>query len=151
AYADQIRNPFLTLRELTTMVHEVTKDDPTWKKYWDVLLNGLRRAAKEREKIGEKGSLEEPQIIVKYLNLLEESFKEAEKEAGIEPFWHKTPEEILGLREALPAPYSSYREWLVEFLSSTLRSMDPRELAELIVSCCGGECIYREITRHGKG
>ena len=129
------------------MVNEANEEDPIWQKYRNELLS--RYWTKIKNKLGDRRKSHHE--IVKYLNLLDESFKEAEKEAGIEPFWHKTPEEILGLREALPAPYSSYREWLVEFLSSTLRSMDPRELAELIVSCCGGECIYKGLTRHRKG
>ena len=151
AYAEYIANPYYTLSELTGLFNEVSGDDSVWNRYRMAIREGFKTLAEERKKIGDEKDLIEPDAAIKYLDRFEEIFHSVTRKLGIEPFWHKTPEEILGLREALPAPYVSYREWLVKFLSSILRSMDLRELAELIVSCCGGECIYKGLTRHRKG
>jgi len=142
AYADQARNPYKTLSEIVMLVNEVNKDDPIWRKYINFIRSFGPKIYKRYKNI-----VETHHEIPKILNIIESAILEAEKEAGIEPFWHKTPEEILGVKTVLSEEYASYRRWLVNAISSAIKAMDPEELAEIIVSCCGGECIYNRIAK----
>ena len=152
AYADLMRNPYETLNELTSMIHEANKDDPIWKKYWDyfgIVAEKVWEAVK-----GDVSPSKDHHKISQYIEVFDKTVSEAEKEAikklGIEPFWHKTPEEILGIKPEEPeekeeGPLSSYRAWLVGYLASKLQGMDAEEIANLIVSCCGGECVLKRL------
>ncbi|BAA79237.2 hypothetical protein APE_0283.1 [Aeropyrum pernix K1] len=93
AYADQMRNPFISIIEIEAMIREANRDDPKWKKYtqmfdlyWNKIPDDIYNRADSQH-----------HEVTKYLQLLEEALREAERESGVEPFWHKTPEEILGI------------------------------------------------------
>lgn len=99
--AEALRNPYDTLLQALQIIRDALEEknlkDETLEKYRVFVRTFARQVVQE---LGEKRKTHH--IAQNYADYIEEKIREAEKKTGITPFWHKTPEEILGAEKEKP-------------------------------------------------
>ncbi len=98
----EITNPLRALLYAADLVGRAEEHDPVAKKYWDAISPLLDEAEK---RIAERLGLTNPndaydlegQLHPELAEVLEQTIKEYEEAGKLPRFWHKTPEEILGV------------------------------------------------------
>ena len=122
---------------LTDLLKDVEKEYPEAKKYREELEKLLKALGRAKGKAGIRDWIENPGIAYSALT-------EIITNTPLEKY-AKTPEEILGIKPSLQEPLSRYKAWLVDLIVQAIRDMDVEEIADLIASCCSGECILERL------
>ena len=97
-----ITNPLQALLYAADLIGRAEEHDPVAKKYWDAispLLNEVKGKVAERLGLTNPSDAYdlEGQLHPELAEILEQTIKEYEEAGKLPRFWHKTPEEILGV------------------------------------------------------